>query len=124
MKLRDQVAIVTGAGRNIGEEIAKLFAVEGARVAVVDMDAARGGRVAAEIRQSGGDAQLFLAVFEALREIDTESFIREGRVYGGGLYKMEPKELANVPADAIAALLPATEARPAKQREMFPKQAT
>jgi NAD(P)-dependent dehydrogenase (short-subunit alcohol dehydrogenase family) len=61
MKLRDQVAIVTGAGRNIGEEIAKLFAVEGARVAVVDMDAARGGRVAAEIRQSGGDAQLFLA---------------------------------------------------------------
>jgi NAD(P)-dependent dehydrogenase (short-subunit alcohol dehydrogenase family) len=61
MKLRDQVAIVTGAGRNIGEEIAKLFAAEGARVAVVDMDAGRGGRVAAEIRQSGGDAQLFLA---------------------------------------------------------------
>ena len=60
MKLRDQVAIVTGAGRNIGEEIAKLFAAEGARVAVVDMDAGRGGRVAAEIRQSGGDAQLFL----------------------------------------------------------------
>src|SRR5947209_296124 len=61
MKLRDQVAIVTGAGRNIGEEIAKLFAAEGARVAVIDMDAGRGGRVAAEIRQSGGDAQLFLA---------------------------------------------------------------
>jgi NAD(P)-dependent dehydrogenase (short-subunit alcohol dehydrogenase family) len=61
MKLRDQVAIVTGAGRNIGEEIAKLFAAEGAQVAVVDMDAGRGGRVAAEIRQSGGDAQLFLA---------------------------------------------------------------
>jgi NAD(P)-dependent dehydrogenase (short-subunit alcohol dehydrogenase family) len=61
MKLRDQVAIVTGAGRNIGEEIAKLFAAEGARVAAVDMDAGRGGRVAAEIRQSGGDAQLFLA---------------------------------------------------------------
>ena len=61
MKLRDQVAIVTGAGRNIGEEITKLFAAEGARVAVVDMDAGRGGRVAAEIRQSGGDAQLFLA---------------------------------------------------------------
>jgi NAD(P)-dependent dehydrogenase (short-subunit alcohol dehydrogenase family) len=61
MKLRDQVAIVTGAGRNIGEEIAKLFAVEGARVAIVDMDAGRGGHVAAEIRQSGGEAELFLA---------------------------------------------------------------
>ena len=37
MKLKDQVAIVTGAGRNIGEEIAKLFAAEGAKVAIVDM---------------------------------------------------------------------------------------
>src|SRR5579862_1887414 len=48
MKLKDQVAVVTGAGRNIGEEIAKLFAAEGARIA-------------AEIRASGGDATLFAA---------------------------------------------------------------
>ena len=45
MKLKDQVAIVTGAGRNIGEEIAKLFAAEGAKVAVVDLDRPRGERV-------------------------------------------------------------------------------
>ena len=31
MKLKDQVAIITGAGRNIGEESPKLFAAEGAR---------------------------------------------------------------------------------------------
>ena len=42
MKLKDQVAIVTGAGRNIGEEVAKLFAAEGARIAVVDLDRPRG----------------------------------------------------------------------------------
>ena len=59
MKLKDQVAIVTGAGRNIGEEIAKLFAVEGARAAVVDLDRARGERVAAEIKTAGGDAAAF-----------------------------------------------------------------
>ena len=35
MKLAGKAAIVTGAGRNIGEEIAVLFAQEGAKVAVV-----------------------------------------------------------------------------------------
>jgi NAD(P)-dependent dehydrogenase (short-subunit alcohol dehydrogenase family) len=49
MRLKDQVAIVTGAGRNIGEGIAKLFAQEGAKVAVVDLDQQRGSRVASEI---------------------------------------------------------------------------
>jgi NAD(P)-dependent dehydrogenase (short-subunit alcohol dehydrogenase family) len=61
MKLKDQVAIVTGAGRNIGEEIAKLFAAEGAKVAVVDLDQARGERVADAIKAAGGDATLFTA---------------------------------------------------------------
>lgn len=49
MRLQNQVAIVTGAGRNIGEDIAKLFAQEGAKVAVVDLDQGRGSRVASEI---------------------------------------------------------------------------
>ena len=61
MKLKDQVAIVTGAGRNIGEEIAKLFAAEGAKVAVVDLDKARGERVVDAIKAAGGDATLFMA---------------------------------------------------------------
>jgi NAD(P)-dependent dehydrogenase (short-subunit alcohol dehydrogenase family) len=60
MKLRDQVAIVTGAGRNIGEEIARLFAAEGAKVAVVDVDRPRGERVAGMINAEGGEAELFL----------------------------------------------------------------
>jgi 3-oxoacyl-[acyl-carrier protein] reductase len=49
MRLKDQVAIVTGAGRNIGEDICKLFVQEGARVAVVDLDQGRGSRVVREI---------------------------------------------------------------------------
>jgi NAD(P)-dependent dehydrogenase (short-subunit alcohol dehydrogenase family) len=49
MKLNGQVAIITGAGRNIGEDTAKLFASEGASVAVVDLDKARGEKVAADI---------------------------------------------------------------------------
>jgi NAD(P)-dependent dehydrogenase (short-subunit alcohol dehydrogenase family) len=61
MKLKDQVAIVTGAGRNIGEEIAKLFAAEGAKVALVDLDRPRGERVAAAINAAGGEAEPFAA---------------------------------------------------------------
>ena len=51
------------------------------------------------------DPQLFRAVFEALREIDTAAFIREGRVYGGGLYKMEPKELGRLDAEPVVAAM-------------------
>ena len=49
MRLNDKVAIITGAGRNIGEEIAKIIVDEGAKVAVVDLDKGRGETVAGEI---------------------------------------------------------------------------
>lgn len=61
MKLIDQVAVVTGAGRNIGEATAKLLAREGASIAVTDIDAERAARVAEEIRAAGGTAEVFLA---------------------------------------------------------------
>jgi adenine-specific DNA-methyltransferase len=40
-------------------------------------------------------------VFEALQKLDTDEFMGEGRVYGGGLYKMEPKELAQISGEAV-----------------------
>jgi NAD(P)-dependent dehydrogenase (short-subunit alcohol dehydrogenase family) len=61
VKLANQVAIVTGAGRNIGEEISNTLASEGAKVAVVDLDKSRGGRVAAEIVKAGREAAAFTA---------------------------------------------------------------
>lgn len=45
-----------------------------------------------------GDPSLYAAVFAALQSLDTENITGRGRVYGGGLYKLEPKELANIPA--------------------------
>ena len=48
--------IVTGAGRGIGEGIARDLAAEGARVAVADIDLAAAERVAAAIGKDGGKA--------------------------------------------------------------------
>jgi NAD(P)-dependent dehydrogenase (short-subunit alcohol dehydrogenase family) len=75
MKLKDQVAIVTGAGRNIGEEISKLLAREGAKVAVVDMDPARGEKVADAIRASGGEAMALAA--NVASESDVEAMVKD-----------------------------------------------
>ncbi len=64
-------------------------------------------------------------VWKFLNEISPQVMLGEGRVYGGGLHKLEPKELANVPAEAIAGLFPES-ARPnrAKQADLFDKTTT
>ncbi|CAN5762643.1 SDR family oxidoreductase [soil metagenome] len=56
MKLKDQVAIVTGAASGIGAASARLFATEGARLALVDQDKEGLGQVAADIEAAGGSA--------------------------------------------------------------------
>lgn len=54
--LENKVAILTGSGRGIGGAAAKLFASEGAKVVVSDLDAAPAEETAAAIRNAGGSA--------------------------------------------------------------------
>ena len=54
MKLKDKSAIVTGAASGIGKDIALVFAREGAKVAIADLNKDAADATAAEIRASGG----------------------------------------------------------------------
>lgn len=44
-------------------------------------------------------------IWTMLNRLDPQTLLDEGRVYGGGLHKLEPRELANVPANDIAVML-------------------
>jgi hypothetical protein len=64
------------------------------------------------------DPGLIRSIWQIFNRIPAATLLGEGRVYGGGLHKLEPGELANVPVPEIAELLPSV-SRPARQTEMF-----
>ena len=59
MQFGGKTAIVTGAASGIGAATARLLARRGARVALVDLDAAGLAEVASEISDAGGEAKTF-----------------------------------------------------------------
>jgi adenine-specific DNA-methyltransferase len=55
--------------------------------------------------------ELFPVVHSILLGLRPDQLIDNGRVYGGGLHKLEPKELANLPADDLSNAIEATPSR-------------
>ena len=71
-------------------------------------------------REIDSNSDLIDKIWKVLNQITPEMLIGEGRVYGGGLHKLEPKELSNVDASKIAALIPGFKLKPkAKQLSLF-----
>jgi adenine-specific DNA-methyltransferase len=61
-------------------------------------------------------------IWAAMNAIAPETLLGNGRVYGGGLYKLEPRELANVPADDLAAIVGLGKKPPALRQMEFPEE--
>ncbi len=58
------------------------------------------------IRALRQDKMLIRRIWEALNQITPSELLGEGRVYGGGLYKLEPRELGSVDVTFLADILP------------------
>ncbi len=67
MRLKNRVALITGAASGMGESAARIFAQEGARVMIADILEDEGKAVAEAIKLSGGDAS-FVALDVANEE--------------------------------------------------------
>ena len=74
MKLKDKVTVVTGSGSGIGRATARLFAREGARVAIADTNPAGGEETRSLITAEGGEA--FFIETDVARVSDAERLIR------------------------------------------------
>ena len=72
MRLKDKVAVVTGAGSGFGRGIATRFAQEGAKVVIVDINTETAQAVAAEI----GDNAITVTA-DVSQNADVEAMIRE-----------------------------------------------
>jgi NAD(P)-dependent dehydrogenase (short-subunit alcohol dehydrogenase family) len=82
--LENKVAIVTGAGSGIGKAIAILYAAEGAKVVVTDVDEQGGSATVTEIKSAGGHAIFFKA--DTSKPEDSENTVKAAVTTFGGLH--------------------------------------
>ncbi|MEX0426447.1 SDR family NAD(P)-dependent oxidoreductase [Nocardioides sp. DS6] len=82
-RLDDKVALITGAAMGMGRATAELFAAEGAKVAVTDLDEARGKETVAAIHAGGGTAEFW--PLDVSREQEVKNVVDAAAEAFGGL---------------------------------------
>ncbi|OUL98395.1 3-hydroxybutyrate dehydrogenase [Variovorax sp. JS1663] len=83
MQLKDKVAFVTGSASGIGKEIAILFAQEGAKLVIADLNQEAADATAAELRQSG--AQAMGVAVDVTSEAQVDAAVEEAAKAFGGI---------------------------------------
>ena len=82
MRLKDKVAVVTGAASGIGKEIAIVYAREGAKVVIADLNQGGADAAAAELKAAGGEAMG--VAMDVTDEAQVEAgFAKIKETYGG-----------------------------------------
>jgi len=83
-RLKGKVAFITGAGMGMGREASVLFAEEGAKIIVADIDGKAAGETAALVEKKGGQAVAVTG--DVALEADVERMIAEGMKRFGALH--------------------------------------
>lgn len=74
-QLENKVAIITGAGSGIGKAAAELFAKEGAKVVISDINETSGNKAVEEIKKNDGDA--FYVKADSSKPEDNEALVKQ-----------------------------------------------
>jgi len=82
MRLKDKVAVVTGAAAGIGLACARRFAAEGAKVVLADIDAEKGRAAATAIADTGAEARFIACDVGDKAEVDA-LIAGASEAYGG-----------------------------------------
>lgn len=82
--LTGQTAIITGSGQGIGAEAARLFANEGAKVIVSDIDATKASAVAASINEHHGGDRALAVPGDMLDAAYIETLVKRAAEFGEG----------------------------------------